>query len=112
MSYTDATDIARDIRAAIKQAQKAGHLDRDVKVSVRVGRASMCTEINVRIQGDKLTNEWLLRPDEQRAEHGCWTEQATELAGKVRALMGPAEEWHDGKMRFSCLYFRGGLCAP
>jgi len=106
MSYVDATDIAKQVRANVKAAQKAGELPPDVKVSVTIGRASMCSEVNVRIRGDKLTSEYLFT-DQHR-----WTPQAIELAGKVRALMGPAEEWEDGRMKFACLYFRDGLCAP
>jgi hypothetical protein len=72
----------------------------------------MCSEVNVYVRGDQLTNEWLLRPDNERREHGCWTPQALTLATKVRELMAPAMDWEDGRMKFACLYFRDGLCAP
>src|SRR5438445_11363337 len=104
MSYIDATDIAREVRVNVKKAQKGGALDRGVKVSVRVARASMCTEINVWVRGDKLTNTYLLRPEGERREHGCWTPAALELATKMHELMAKAEEWADGRMRFTCLY--------
>lgn len=110
--YADPVDVARLVRANIKAAQKVGELDPDVTVRVTIGRASMCQEVNVRIQGDKLTNDYLLRPENERREHGCWTPAALELAAQVRKLMAPAEEWHDGRMKFACLYFRNGLVAP
>lgn len=110
--YVDVTDIAKQVRGDIRRAQKAGGIDQDVTIRVRVGRASMCLEVNVWITGEKLTNEYLLRPEEERRIHGCWTSAALELAAKVRKHMGPAEDWQDGRMKFACLYFRDGLCAP
>lgn len=110
--YVDASEIARQVRVNIKAAQNAQQLDRDLRISVRTRRASLMSEVAVFIRGDKLTNRYLLRPIEERAEHGCWTPDALRIAGKVRELMGPAWAWEDGRGRFATLYFRDGLCAP
>lgn len=110
--YVDVVDVAKQVRANIKAAQKTGQIDPDVTVRVRVGRASMCQEVNVFIQGTKLTDGFLMRPEQERREHGWATAAAVKLANQVRACMGPAEAWADGRMNFSCLYFRNGLCAP
>jgi hypothetical protein len=111
-AYVQPKDIAAQVRANIKAAQKAGDLDPSLKIRVRTGLASMCSEVNVHIQGEQLTNEYLLRPEEERREHGCWTPEALKLAAQVRGLMAPALEWEDGRMKFACLYFRDGLVAP
>lgn len=111
-SYADPVEIAKRVRANIRSAQKAGKLATDLTIRVRIRRASMCTEINVYITGDKLTNDYLVRPENERREHGCWTPAALELAATVHPLMDEAEQWSDGRMRFACLYFRDGLCAP
>lgn len=112
MDYVEPKTIAAQVRANVKQAQKDGTLDPKWKIRVRTGLASMCSEVNVTIQGDELTDEWILRPEEDRRTHGAFTTQAVELAAQVRALMGPAVEWENGRTRFACLYFRDGLCAP
>jgi hypothetical protein len=112
MSYVEPKTIAAQVRANIKAAQKNGTLDPKWEISVRTDRASLCSSVDVWIRGEELTNEWLIRPEEERRAHGVWTAQAVELAGQVRALMVPALEWEDGYMRFASLYFRDGLCAP
>lgn len=110
--YVEPKTIAAQVRANIKAAQKTGTLDPTLKISVRTGLASMCSEVNVFVRGDSLTNEWLLRPEDERQDHGAWTPQAVALSAQIRALMTPALEWEDGRMKFTCLYFRDGLCAP
>jgi hypothetical protein len=110
--YVEPKTIAAQVRANVKAAQKAGRLPKDVTIRVRTELASMCAEVAVKIQGDKLTNDFLLRPEAERADHGCWTAEATALAGQVRECMGPALAWHDGRMHFAFLYFRDGLMAP
>jgi hypothetical protein len=62
MDYVEPKAIAAQVRANIKQAQKDGTLDPKWKISVRTERASLCSSVNVRIQGDDLTSEWLFRP--------------------------------------------------
>jgi hypothetical protein len=109
--YVEPKTIAAAVRANIKQAQKNGSLDSKWKIRVRTERASLCSSVDVRIQGEDLTDEWLFHAEGER-QNGAFTEQAVALAEQVRELMGPAWEWEDGRMRFASLYFRDGLCAP
>lgn len=95
MSYVDAKDVAAAVRANVKRAQRDGILDRKWKISVRTDRASLCSSVDVRIQGGELADAWLFRP---RGDGGVqWSDQAMELAGQVRELMGPAWDWEDGR---------------
>ena len=47
--YRPAADIAKDMRADIKAAQKAGNLPRDLKVSVRISNYSMGRSISMTV---------------------------------------------------------------
>jgi hypothetical protein len=113
MNHVEPKTIAAAVRANIKQAQKNGTLDPKWKIRVRTERASLCSSVDVRIQGEDLTDEWLFRPEGER-QNGAFTDQAVTLAKQVRELMEPAWEWAGESpcYRFASLYFRDGLCAP
>jgi hypothetical protein len=107
----DAKDLAATARKALRAAtKKDGDVLHGLTVSVRVERASMCTEIAITITG--VDEAAILRPEDERDEHGCWTVRAREISDRVHELAADAVAWSDGRMRFTFVYFFSGLIAP
>ena len=117
VTYSELKTIAGKVRDNIEAAQKSGALDPKWQIitlyeltSTRDKPPVYRAEVAVYIQGDAVTDEFLVCPIGEADDEIKFTDEALALARQVRGLMAPANEWQDGQ-RFASLYWRDGLPA-
>ena len=78
------TEIAKDIRGDLKEAQAKGYLPKHLKFSVTVDKGSWTSSVQVEVQGG--TDEQIYSPEKDTWGHAKFSEDAKELKKRVEGI--------------------------
>lgn len=107
--YRPTKDVAAVARRSLKAAQAAGRVPAELTIRVRSESASMYAGVAITVEG--LASEFLFGETAGTGD-AKFTTEARELSWAIRQEIGDALAWGDGRMRFTSVYFGGGLLAP
>ena len=84
--FRDVAQISRDVRADLKEAQKAGYLPPEVKVSVRSEKYSMGQTMRVAVTGLSEADTYQPQSELDLSYGRRYTAYATEVRARVEAI--------------------------
>lgn len=87
--YRSVTDIAKDVRADLAEAQEKGYLPKGLSFSVTGDKYSGGQSMRVKIQGGKDKDLFSTGSEDLRPEYGSkiYTDEATEVTKRVQGIV-------------------------
>ncbi len=99
--YRPATEIAKDVRNDLKEAQAKGYLPKHLKFSVTVDKGSLTSSIKVDIQG--ASDEQIYSAEKNDWGHAKFSDEAKELQNRVEGI---AKAYNQSRTNSQVDYFQ------